>query len=310
MKILFTGASSFTGHWFVSRLVESGHDVWTTFTRASAGAYGDDIRGRRVRRVVEASHPLFACQFGDDQFLKCLKNERIDLLCHHAADATNYKSPDFDVCGAVASNTRRIQEVLKLLSANSAAAFLLTGSFFEGGEGVGSEGLPHFSPYGVSKSLTAQVCAYYCKIVGVKMGKFVIPNPFGPWEEPRFTSYLMRTWSNGDVAAIRTPAYIRDNIHVSLLTPAYVRFAEKLHASSRDLEKTNPSGYVESQGAFAERVAREMRARTKWDCRLELAEQSEFQEPRIRLNTEPLDGKALGWNEPAAWDEFAQWYTS
>src|SRR6185295_14407255 len=112
-------------------------------------------------------------------------------------DATNYKSPDFNVCAAVAKNTRRIQNVLKLLPANSAAAFLLTGSFFEGGEGAGSEALPHFSPYGLSKALTVDVCTYYCKILGVRIGKFVIPNPFGPWEEPRFTTYLMRTWSKG-----------------------------------------------------------------------------------------------------------------
>ena len=34
MKILFTGASSFTSHWFVSKLAERGHEIWATFTRA------------------------------------------------------------------------------------------------------------------------------------------------------------------------------------------------------------------------------------------------------------------------------------
>jgi nucleoside-diphosphate-sugar epimerase len=139
------------------------------------------------------------------------------------------------------------------------------------------------------------------------MGKFVIPNPFGPWEDPRFISYLARTWSTGQVATVRTPDYIRDNIHVSLLSAAYVEFAEHLpHAAA--FTKLNPSGYVESQGAFAERVAREMRSRTSWACDLECTKQIVFDEPMERMNTDPLDWRKLGWSESAAWDELAEFY--
>jgi hypothetical protein len=28
---------------------------------------------------------------------------------------------------------------------------------------------------------------------GFTFQKFVVPNPFGPYEEPRFTAYLMKT---------------------------------------------------------------------------------------------------------------------
>ncbi len=272
MKILFTGASSFTGYWFVSRLASAGHDVRTTFTRSNIEAYGDDVRSRRVKHVATRSKPLYSCSFGDDRFLEYLKHERIDLLCHHAADATNYKSAEFDVCQAVSNNTRRIQEVLKLLADTSGAAFLLTGSIFEGGEGQGSDGLPPLSPYGLSKSLTAEICKYYCRVLGVPMGKFVIPNPFGAWEDARFTSYLIQTWSTGNVATVRTPAYIRDNIHVSLLSPAYLAFVESFAKNGAGFSQTNPSGYVESQGDFAKRVAREMRTRTGWECKLECAQ--------------------------------------
>jgi UDP-glucose 4-epimerase len=307
MKILFTGGSSFTGRWFVSKLVEAGHNVWTTFTHDSIAAYGDDVRGRRVAQVAELSRPIFSCRFGDERFCSLLEREGFDLLCHHAADAANYKSPSFDVGSAVCSNTRDALRVFQTLAANRNAALLLTGTFFEGGEGAGSEALPSFSPYGLSKKLTAEVCIYYCRRVGLRMGKFVIPNPFGPWEEPRFTTYLMRTWLSGDVAQVRTPDYVRDNIHASLLAAAYVQFAEQLPGGS-GISRTNPSGYIESQGAFAERVAREMRARTNWQCRIECARQTEFDEPRVRINTEPVDGPALGWNESAAWNDFAEWY--
>ena len=40
----------------------------------------------------------------------------------------------------------------------------------------------------------------------------MIPNPFGPYEEPRFMAYLMKTWLKGEVARVQTPRYVRDNI--------------------------------------------------------------------------------------------------
>lgn len=306
MKILFTGASSFTGHWFVLKLAERGHQVWATFTRTSSDEYGDDVRGQRVRRLLDKCRPLYSCRFGDEQFLQILKVEKFELICHHAADVTNYKSPEFDVERAVANNTFRAADVLRSLR-SAGGSFLLTGSFFEPGEGAGSDGLPAFSPYGISKGQTADSFRRECQNSDVRLGKFVIPNPFGPWEDPRFISYLARTWSTGQVAAVRTPDYIRDNIHVSLLSAAYVEFAEHLPQAAL-FTKFNPSGYVESQGAFSERVAREMRSRTGWACELVCAKQTEFDEPLERMNTDLLDGRKLGWSESAAWDELAEYY--
>ncbi len=307
MKILFTGASSFSGTWFVTRLAAAGHEVVATFTREGAAAYGKDLRGERVRRAVGCARPVFECRFGDDCFIDLLKREKFDVVCHHGSDVTNYKSPDFDVLSAVQSNTNQASAVLKLLAAAGPSAFLWTGSVFEAGEGAGSDGLRSFSPYGLSKALSAKIFEYYCAAEGVHFGKFVIPNPFGPWEDPRFTTYLMRAWSDSERPCVRTPLYVRDNIHVSLLAAAYVQFVEKLPRAP-GASRLNPSGYVESQGAFAERLANEMRARTGWECDLELAEQTEFAEPRVRINTEPVDGAALGWNESAAWDEMAESY--
>jgi len=49
--------------------------------------------------------------------------------------------------------------------------------------------LAAFSPYGLSKGLTAQAFRYWCGALDVPLGKFVLPNPFGPFEEPRFCHY-------------------------------------------------------------------------------------------------------------------------
>lgn len=309
MKILLTGASSFTGMWFARELAAAGHEVVATF-RQPADSYADELRRTRVSRALESCTGVFACSFGDAAFLDLARGERWDLFCHHAADVTNYKSADFDVAAAVANNTRNVALVLEALrKGNPSASLLLTGSVFENDEGAGSEHLPAFSPYGLSKSFTWQVFRYEAARAGLGLGKFVIPNPFGPYEDPRFTAYLVKTWFAGKTAAVNTPAYVRDNIHVSLLAKAYARFAADLPGRT-GVVRLNPGGYAESQGAFALRFAHEMRPRLGLPCALDLKLQTEFQEPRIRINTDPVDGHTLGWNESRAWDEMAQYYKS
>src|SRR6266542_4514975 len=99
----------------------------------------------------------------------------------------------------------------------------------------------------------------------MSLGKFVIPNPFGPHEEPRFTSFLIKNWFAGATPAVSTPAYLSDNIHVSLLAKVYANFASNVPATG--VKKLNPSGYAETQGAFTERFAREMRRRLNLECK-------------------------------------------
>ena len=87
-----------------------------------------------------------------------------------------------------------------------------------------------FSPYGLSKGLTAEIVRYRCREFGLHYRKFVIPNPFGPLEEPRFCAYLTRSWRKGEVVRVNTPDYVRDNIHVSLLAAAYAKFVGEMAA--------------------------------------------------------------------------------
>jgi UDP-glucose 4-epimerase len=305
MKILFTGGSSFTGFWFIRELAAAGHDVTAVFRRR-AEDYSDEVRRRRVALAAEVCRPVHGCSFGDERFLTLIGEAEWDLLGHHGADVTNYKSPDFDTVAALGNNTHNLPAVLEALRAAGCRRVLLTGSVFEGGEGAGSQGLPDFSPYGLSKALTAQMFRFYCARAGIGLGKFVIPNPFGPFEEPRYTSYLMKTWLAGGTSSCSNPSYVRDNIHVSLLAKVYARFAGEVPAQG--FTRINPSGYVESQGAFTLRMAQEMRSRLGLPCPVELKKQVDFSEPRVRINTDLPDGDALGWNQSAAWDELARYY--
>lgn len=80
---------------------------------------------------------------------------------------------------------------------------VVTGSVFKANEGAGSAPLRGFSPYGLSKGLTATAAEYYADRQGFTFEKFVIPSPFGPHEEPRIATYLMNTRPPGKPPACR-----------------------------------------------------------------------------------------------------------
>lgn len=300
MKILLTGASSFTGYWFAKELADAGHEVVAPLLR-SRDAYSGDMRAERVKRLEGIVRLEADCGFGSDRFIS-LVNEGFDILAHHAAQVGDYRSPDFDVVGAVAANTRNLRQIL---SGGKIGAMVLTSSVFAPGEGVGTLPLRAFSPYGLSKGMTNDLATYIAQQAGVRLGRFVIPNPFGPLEEPRFCAYLMKTWKAGNTARVNTPAYVRDNIHVDLLARAYARYIAELHSGTASAVLM-PSGYVSSQGDFAERFAREMRSRLGLACGLDLATQTDFSEPLMRVNTEPATIYVPEWDENTAWDKIAE----
>jgi UDP-glucose 4-epimerase len=305
MKILFTGGSSFTGCWFIQELAAAGHEVTAVF-RKRPEEYSEAGRRRRIAIASKYSRPIYNCSFGDVTFLTLIAEGGWNLLSHHGADVTNYKNPDFDAVTALSNNTHNLMRILSALRDVGCRRVLLTGSVFEAGEGAGSEGLPDVSAYGLSKALTARMFQYYCARAGIGLGKFVIPNPFGALEDSRFTSYVMKSWLKRVVPACSSPAYVRDNIHVSLLAKVYSQFAAEFPESI--FSRINPSGYIESQGSFTLRLAAEMRPRLGLLCPVEFQKQLEFPEPRVRINTDPPDIGALGWNESIAWDEMADYY--
>ena len=303
MRILLTGGSSFTGLWFARGLAAKGHTVVAPLR----GSDYSGLRGSRVAELRRVAEVVLDCPFGSPRFLELAGNGSWDLLCQHAAQTGDYRNPEFDVTGAVTANTTNLPAVLKTMISRGLTGVVLTGSAFEQDEGAGDTPLRAFSPYGLSKGLTWQYYRFLSETMQFNLGKFVIANPFGPFEEPRFCSYLIRSWFNGEVPAVRTPLYVRDNIHVDLLAAAYAAYAEKIPSQS-GITRFNPSFYVESQGAFAHRFAEEMSSRLGIVCPIVLGQQQDFTEPMVRINTDRIDGSAFGWSEASAWDAEAEFY--
>lgn len=306
MRILMTGVSSFTGMWFVKALSSLGHDVVAPLKRPKEDYMA--LRKERIDEIAHCSELVFNHPFGSPAFLALIeKSPPFDLFCHHAAEVTDYRNPQFDFANALVKNTYGLPETLDMLLAKGCAHIILTGSVFERGEGCGSEGLEALSPYGLSKGLTYEAFRFFCRKKRMHLGKFIIPNPFGPFEEDRFTTYLMKEWFKDHTAIVKTPEYIRDNIPAPLLANAYVDYGERFFKNP-SLERYAPSFYRETQKEFAMRYADETRKRLKIPCTLEFLPQEHFEEPRIRVNIHTLNGAKLFFDEERFFDENTLWY--
>ena len=298
LRVIVTGVSSFTGAWIAAELARDGHRVIGTLQR-SISHYPDLVARRFAMAQAHGVELIEQVSYGSSSFASLLARG-CDVLCYHGADVRDYRSPDFDVQRAVAANLAGFAETCRDALAAGAGRLIYTGSVGEPGEGGGTEPDRAISPYGLSKGLTWQAIERETARAGLKLGKFVVPNPFGMLEQERFCTYLVRIWKRGEVPQVRTPDYLRDNIPINKLARAYADLV-----ALPDLARWAPSGYVETQGEFTARFAREIGARLALPTPFTLAEQADFSEPMIRINSDP---QVSAWDETAFWDALAADY--
>jgi UDP-glucose 4-epimerase len=302
MKVLLTGASSFTGMWFARALADAGHEVTSTLTRGL-----DDYAGVRRKRVDRLPGNLaFHTTFGSPRFVRLVEASSFEVLCHHGAQVGDYRDPDFDVPGAVQLNTNNGRRALAVMKASGLRAVVVTGSVAEPWEGNGGHDEPWRAmyPYGIAKAATAAMFQHWCRDLGLGLGKFVVPNPFGPYEDGRLCAAMVAAWKRGEAAEIPTPSYVRDFIHVDLLAKRYAAFVADIPGNGYAARR--PGNYVETVGEFARRYAREIGPRLELKAEVRLLEQVDFSEPMVRVNS--YCAADPSWDERRAWDAIAEYY--
>jgi nucleoside-diphosphate-sugar epimerase len=251
--------------------------------------------------------PVWSARLGSEAFFNALESQRWDLVCLHGAYVADHKSLDFPVLEAVASNTAGIGRTFEYLGKNGNTPIIWTGTYFEANEGQGTEPLRNFSPYALSKQLSWEFARFHAEQAGLPISKFVMPNPFGPWEGKGFTTYLARTWLRGEIPSVQTPDYIRDNCPIDLLALFYCQVAER--SSKEPMARGfHPSGYSRAQGAFADRFSHELEQIWSKPCPLQMAIQTDFPEPRERRNTQIASETIPHWDEKKSWRQLAAWY--
>ncbi|MFB6225637.1 MAG: NAD-dependent epimerase/dehydratase family protein [Candidatus Paceibacteria bacterium] len=305
MKILLTGASSFTGFWFVKAIAKHNHEIWATYRKKSADLY-DGVREERVRQTLSRVNPVFGCEFGTESFIQTVQDARVDVICHHGAFTTNHKSPEFKLFKAVKSNTKNLPELLGLFKKIDGALIVLTETTYSHSHSDNRNGSDALSPYGLSKGFTTQLFEYYCDLMDINLTKFVISNPFGPFEdEDTFTSYMGRKWSSGGIVRVREPYSVRDNIHVEALANAYNTVISRLSEGGRYRQEVAPAGYIEEQGNFAKRMARQIRMRLGWSCEVEYNKDHNPNPDEIRHNKKLWHTKV---NTEECWKSLAEYF--
>lgn len=305
MRILFTGSSSFTGFHFIKMLAKAGHEIIAFFSSREADYR--DIRKLRVDKVKQVAECIFECPLGSEKFISMINElNGVDIFCYHYSFTENYRSSSFEISKALEKNTKNIDSIFNELSKKGCLKIIYTGSIFEPNEGIGDNPDVPFSLYGISKYTTYEIIRHFALKYNLDVGKFVIPNPFGPYEEKRFVYYLMKCWFNNETPTIKTPMYVRDNVHISLLSLAYKDFLESERSSK--FYKINPSGYVETIENFTRRLSKEMRNRLGLKCDFILKKQMDFGEPIVMINKDNLHIRYPQWDETKAWDDVANYY--
>lgn len=307
LKFLLTGGTSHTGFWFARALKAAGIEVICLLTKDSAEAYAHCKSKSRFDILAEEFPIFFSAPFGSANFLRAIKDIRPDVLGLHGAHIPNYKSSSFDISESLRENLRGIHESFEALRTRN-TPIILTGTVFEPSESLLGKSVEAGSPYGLAKGLLTQTFRYYSKLFEIPMSHFVIPNPFGPYEDQKFNFYLINHWFLKKKPQIKTPHYVRDNIPTELLAQAYLSACIALKEQKSLFTVYRPSGYVESQGEFGARLAKEVGQRTGLSCPIQYCEQTDFQEPMDRRNTDNAFEMFRDFSPEIFWDNYIKYY--
>jgi NAD(P)-dependent dehydrogenase (short-subunit alcohol dehydrogenase family) len=298
VRILLTGASSFTGYWFARELAAAGHHVVAPL-RGAEGSY-NGLRARRVRELEKCAEVVWASPFGEARFIDLIAGQGFDLLCHHAARVTDYRSPDFDVVAALAENTRELPRVLSTMRDKGLRGIVLTGSVFEAEEGAGNAPLRAFSPMGCRRASRRKSVVL---VRGARTSRSAssYPESVRPVRGAALLLVPIKTWREGKAAEVRTPDYVRDNIHVRSAGEG-VRVVRRGDSRQRLASRAQSERLCGNAGCVRAALrARDRSAPLTETPRSRSRNRPTFSEPLVRHNTSPR--MASGWSESRAWDE-------
>ena len=288
MKILFTGASSFTGYHLVNSLLDH-HSMICTFRKNT-----DDYEGIYRERVelIQPKVDVIKGGFGSPEFIDALSN--VDLVFHHGAHVHGYQHASFPEQWAIEQNTYGLDLVMEQAQRNG-CRIALTQSIFE---------KEPFSAYSRSKYETTRAFEQSAAKHNVVLKRLVLPNPIGPMCNEKLLFYLCQTWLEGGEVFIKNPHLIRDNLPVDLLAQSVVSWVES------DKELLEPSGYCGTNRFWVSFFAEQCRQRCDFATKIIFNnhdnDDKQMYEPAQLCNSESCFERFPNWREDQFWDELIE----
>ena len=248
-NLIFSGSTSFTGFSFLKELVNYNLNIVCNLTNKKN--HYKELKKIRLQELSKHKKIKFIenCKFGSNKYLELLKSQKNFSLCHHSSFTQNYNDNlKFDLNLTNNNNLKNIDKVFSILKDNC-EEIILTESIFQSKYNYN---LFETSKYSLSKSITSMVFDYYSNLYNIKLRKFIICNPWGSYEEKRFTYYLMNCWSLNKIPIIKRPYDIRENIYINDLSKRYSSFilnsSKKIYCpSGQQMSNLNFAKFLKSQ---------------------------------------------------------------
>jgi UDP-glucose 4-epimerase len=222
MKILVTGGAGFIGSHVVDAYVAAGHEVIVVDNLCTGKRENLNPKARFVELDI-----------GDERTWQLIRDERPDVLNHHAAQMDVRRSvsdPLFDartnILGTIGLlEAARQSGVRKMLFVSSGGAAYGEQETFPAPE---THPTWPVSPYGVSKRSGELYCHFYQAEYGLPFVAFRYANVYGPRQDPHGEAGVVAIFSgkmlrgepvtvNGDGKQTRDYVYVGDVARMSLL---------------------------------------------------------------------------------------------
>ena len=222
MNILVTGGAGFIGSHITDAYISRGHDV-VIIDNMSTG----------VKEYINPKAKFYEMDICDADISKVFKENRIDVINHHAAQIDLRKSvddPKFDIQVNIAGLVNLLQnavenKVKKFIFASTGGAIYGEHDYFPADENHATRPM---APYGINKLCVEKYLYYYNNAFGMNYTVLRYANVYGPRQNPHgecgviaiFTDKILQGTEpliNGDGSQTRDYVYVTDVVKANVL---------------------------------------------------------------------------------------------
>ncbi len=222
MNILVTGGAGFIGSHIADAFIAAGHRVVIV----------DDFSSGKEENVHHAAK-VYRMDIRDEQVERIFRDEKIEVMCHHAAQMDVRRSvadPKFDATVNVLGFLNLMENgrkygLKKVLFASTGGAIYGEQDYFPADE---LHPMRPLSPYGITKLVSEKYLFFYKELYGIDHVIFRYANIYGPRQNPHgdagvvaiFTQKMLKGEQpviNGDGKQTRDYVFVGDVVKANLL---------------------------------------------------------------------------------------------